>query len=140
MRPVRWGLIGTGEISRNFAADLTSATGSRRLAVASRSASRGAAFAAECAVERAYASVDALLDDPDVDVVHIGTPHGTHRALALRALGAGKPIVVEKPIGLNRAEVEEISDAAASAGLFAMEAMWMKFKPELPKGACTGAG
>lgn len=129
MPSIGWGLIGTGEVSRSFAADLTYETGSRRVAVASRDARRAGAFARESRVERAYQGLEALLADPEVDVVHIGTPHGTHRDIALSALAAGKHIVVEKPIALNRSQAEEIASAAASAGLFAMEGMWMKFNP-----------
>ncbi|NKF30817.1 Gfo/Idh/MocA family oxidoreductase, partial [Pseudomonas sp. BGM005] len=85
------------------------------------------AFAAEALFDRGYGSVETLLSDPEIDVVHIGTPHGTHHALALEVLSAGKHVVVEKPIGLNRAEVADIRDTARAAGLFAMEGMWMKF-------------
>lgn len=129
MTLTNWGLIGTGEITGSFAADLTPETGSRRLAVASRDADRASAFAVEHGIDRPYAGVDALLADPDVDVVHIGTPHGTHRDLALQVLGAGKHVVIEKPIALDRGQAEEIHAAAAEAGLFAMEGMWMKFNP-----------
>lgn len=129
MTLIRWGLIGTGAVSRSFAEDLTETAGSYRLAVASRTQERARQFAVEVGFERSYGDLEDFLADPDIDIVHIGTPHGTHRDLAIRALAAGKHVVVEKPIGLNRAEAEEIRDAAQAAGRFAIEGMWMKFNP-----------
>lgn len=127
--PLRWGVVGTGEVSRSFSADLTEATGSRRRAVASREASRASDFAREFGFDRAHGSLDALLQDGEVDVVYVGTPHGTHHDIAVACLRAGKHVVVEKPLARNSAEVEHITSVAAEEGLFAMEGMWMKFSP-----------
>jgi predicted dehydrogenase len=126
---VSWGVIGTGDISRSIAADLLLVAGTRRHAVASRSAERARAFAGELGFARAYGDVDELLGDPAVDIVYIGTPPATHRDLALRALRAGKPVLVEKPAGVSGDEVAEIAEEARRRGLFAMEAMWMRFNP-----------
>jgi predicted dehydrogenase len=124
---VRWGVVGTGEVSRSFAADLTEATGSRRLAVASRDQQRANQFAGDCGFERAYSDLEGILADPDIDIVYIGTPHGTHRDIAIQTLRAGKHVLIEKPMAVDRAQAEEIRSVAAQVGRFAMEAMWMKF-------------
>ncbi|MHA7220422.1 Gfo/Idh/MocA family protein [Arthrobacter sp. MDT1-48-3] len=126
-KPVGWGVIGTGDVSRTIAPDFTLATGSRRAAVASRDADRAAQFAHDFAFERSHGNIEDLLEDPGIDAVYIATPHGTHREIALRALLAGKHVLVEKPIALNAEEAREIFQTASELGLFAMEAMWMKF-------------
>ena len=127
--PVRWGVVGTGDVSRGLAADITEAIGAHPHAVASRNATRAADFARDLGFERSYGGLDALLQDPEVDIVYIGTPHGTHHDIAIQALRAGKHVLVEKPIALNRAQAEHIAAVAAEEGRFAMEAMWMKFSP-----------
>lgn len=124
---IGWGLVGTGEVSRSFAADLTEPTGSRRSAVSSRDGNTARVFADEFAFARAHEGLDAILSDPDVDVLYIATPHGTHRDIAIQALEAGKHVLIEKPAALNGEQVAEIAAVARQEGLFAMEAMWMKF-------------
>src|SRR4029077_15235172 len=91
-------------------------------AVGSRSAERAAAFATAHAaavgrgqVPVAYGSYRALLDDPDLDVVYVATPHPHHRALALAALAAGKAVLVEKSFTVTPAATREVVEAARGA-------------------------
>jgi predicted dehydrogenase len=103
-------------------------------AVAARSADRAEAFAdrhgsTAGARPRTYADYRRLVEDPDVDVVYIATTHPMHREQALLAVGAGKPVLIEKPVCLNAADTAEVFEAAAAAGVFAMEAMWMRTNP-----------
>jgi predicted dehydrogenase len=133
---VRWGVAGPGPVAGKVMGDLVHVPGAVLTAVGSRSAERAAAFAAAHAsaggrgqVPAAYGSYRALLDDPDVDVVYIATPHPQHRALALAALAAGKAILVEKSFTVTPAATREVVAAAGAAGRFAMEAMWTRFCP-----------
>ena len=126
---LRWGVLGTGWIASRFVASLQASTTQRVVAVGSRTQASADAFAAAFSIERAFSPVDALVADPDVDVVYVATPHHLHREGALLAIEAGKHVLVEKPIGLNAAEAQEISAAAAAAGVFCMEAMWTLFLP-----------
>ena len=121
---LRWGVLGTGWIASRFVASLQAHTSQRVVAVGSRTQESADAFAAATGIERAFGPADALFADPDVDVVYVATPHHLHRDGALRAIEAGKHVLVEKPIGLNAAEAQEISAAADAAGVFCMEAMW----------------
>ena len=63
-----------------------------------------------------HASYEALVADPDVDVVYVATPHPMHHGGALLALHAGKPVLVEKPLTMNAAEAEELVAFAVLAG------------------------
>lgn len=131
LRDIRWAMVGTGDVSHSIAPDFSIARGANLVAVCSRSSERGAAFGEQHGIARVHDDFDRLLGDRDVDAVYIATPHGTHRELAIRALRAGKHILVEKPMALDTAEVEEVLQTARLGGLFAMEAMWMRFNPPI---------
>lgn len=127
---LRWGIIGPGWIAERFVGATQRNTTQTVLAVGSRGADRSAAFAAKHGIERSYGSYEALLADPDVDVVYVATPHHAHYPLAKLAITAGKPTVVEKPLALNAAQATELRDLAAANGVFLMEALWTLFLPK----------
>lgn len=127
---LRWGVLAPGRIAGSFATALHTQTDQRIVAVASRSPERAAAFAAEHGIPAVAADARALVADPTVDIVYIAAPHTQHRELALLAIAAGKPVLVEKPIGISAAEAREIADAASAAGVYALEAMWTRFQPK----------
>jgi predicted dehydrogenase len=126
---LRWGVLGTGWIASRFVASLRASTTQRVVAVGSRTQAGVDAFAADSSIERATSPATALVADPGVDIVYVATPHHLHRESALLAIEAGKHVLVEKPLGLNATEAQEISEAAATAGVFCMEAMWSLFLP-----------
>jgi predicted dehydrogenase len=103
------------------------------VAVAVGSRSQGAAdrFADTFGIATRHASYESLVADPDVDVIYVATPHPMHRDNALLALGAGKHVLVEKPFTMTAAEAREVVAAARKHGLFAMEAMWTRFLPDM---------
>ncbi len=127
---LRWGILAPGGIARDWARTVLGNTDQRIVAVASRSLDRAKAFAAEFDVARAYGDYAQLVADPDVDIVYIAAPHSQHRPLALLAIAAGKPVLVEKPLGLSGDDARVIVEAARAAGVFAMEAMWSRFLPQ----------
>ena len=127
-RPVRWGIVGTGSIAGLFAEDLPHTDGVLA-AVASRSQQRAQAFADTYGAQRAHGSYEALLDDGEVDVVYIATPHRQHHVIALAAIAAGKHLLVEKAFTCTLAGAREVVAAARRAGVFCMEAMWTRFQP-----------
>jgi predicted dehydrogenase len=126
---VSWGVVGPGRIAEGVVADARHVPGAEFVAVASRSAERAAAFAAKHGIARIHDSYQAIVDDPDVDVLYIATPHPQHRAVALAALRAGKAVLVEKSFTVTPEATREIVDVARSSGTFAMEAMWTRFHP-----------
>ncbi|WP_214466530.1 Gfo/Idh/MocA family protein [Microbacterium flavescens] len=129
---LRWGILGPGGIARAFASDLRVA-GLDLAAVGSRSTDTAAAFAADFDVARVHGSYEALVSDPDVDIVYIATPHPFHAEQAILALEHGKHVLVEKPFTLNAAEAAAVQAVAAERGLLAMEAMWTRYLPHMAR-------
>ncbi len=129
--PTRWGLIGTGLIADWFAKDLTVTDTGRAVAVGSRSQQAADRFADRFGIPNRHASYEALVSDPEVDVVYVATPHPMHHANTLLALDAGKPVLVEKAFTMTAAEARELVASARSKGLFLMEAMWTRFLPHI---------
>ena len=130
-RPVRWGFIGTGKIAQTFARDLALIDEGEVVAVGSRRRETADTFGDEFNVARRYDSYEALVSDPDVDAVYVGTPHPMHFENASLALHHGKPVLVEKAFTMNGAEALELVDLARQRGLFMMEAMWTRFLPHV---------
>lgn len=130
-RPVRWGIVATGGIAAQMARDLRDTDDAELVAVASRSQERADAFAAEHGVPRAHGDYRALLEDDEVDVLYVATPHRQHHAVALAALEAGTPMLVEKAFTMTEAGAREVLDAANARGVFVMEGMWSRFLPLL---------
>ncbi|MHA7135267.1 Gfo/Idh/MocA family protein [Oerskovia turbata] len=128
---VRWGILGAGNIAGSFAEAVRDHTRGRVVAVGSRDRVRAERFATEHGIHTTYANYVELVDDPQVDVVYVATPHSHHREHALLAIAAGKHVLVEKAFTRNEAEAREILDAARAAGVFVMEAMWTRFLPHV---------
>jgi predicted dehydrogenase len=129
--PLRWGLIGTGWIADSFAADLAFTDSGRVVAVGSRRMDTADRFADRFDIPNRHASYEALVADPDVDVVYVATPHPMHHPDTLLALRAGKPVLVEKSFTMNAAEARELVAVARAEKLFLMEAMWTRFLPHI---------
>jgi predicted dehydrogenase len=127
---LRWGILATGGIARLFASDLVR-NGFQVQAVGSRAQAAADSFAADFDIPTAHGSYEALVADPDVDVVYVSTPHPFHADNAALALNAGKHVLIEKPIALNAREARAIFDLAASKNLLALEAMWTRFLPHM---------
>ena len=104
--PLRWGILGPGGIANAFAWSVREATRSQVVAVGSRDADRASIFARRHGVARSYGSYEALVADAGVDAVYVATPHSEHRAHALLALSAGKPVLVEKAFTRSLAETD----------------------------------
>jgi predicted dehydrogenase len=128
-RPIRWGIIGAGWIAEQVCQNIDLTSGNVVAAVAARDGHRAASFAAKHGGGRSYDSYQALVDDDEVDVVYVATTHPNHRDHALLAIEAGKAVLIEKPVALNTADAREVFEAATSADVFAMEAMWMRTNP-----------
>ena len=116
-RIVQVGLVGTGEIGRVHANNLARRTpGAQVVAVMDIDSERLEAVAAECGAARTYTDASALIDDPDIDAVVIATPDATHADLTLACIGAGKPVLCEKPMATSAADANHILQAEQAEG------------------------
>lgn len=127
---LRWGIIGTGGIAESQVADLL-ANGFTVTAVGSRTQAKADEFAARFGIPTAHGSYEALVADPDVDVVYVATPHPMHFADATLALDAGKHVLVEKAFTINAGQAKQLVDLAETKGLVVLEAMWTRFLPHM---------
>jgi predicted dehydrogenase len=128
--PMRWGVVAAGWIADRFVRSLQQHTDQTVVAVAARNAERAAAFAQTHGLERSHSTPEQMLSAVDLDVVYVATTHPAHLPMALLSLEAGKPTVVEKPLGLNASEARRIADAAGQARVLCMEALWTLFLPK----------
>lgn len=117
MKTVNWGIVGCGNVcERKSGPAMYKTPHSALAAVMRRDAEKVADFARRHNVPKSYTDAAALIADPEVDIVYVATPPGTHRELAVQALEAGKPVYVEKPMAMNHAECLEMIAAAEKAG------------------------
>lgn len=126
---IRWGILGPGSIAHPFADGLRALPDARLVAVGSRNKARAQAFADQFQIPNRHDTYEALVADPDVDVIYVATPHSFHREHCLLALRAGKAVLCEKPFTINAAEAQEVVAEARSRHLFLMEGMWSRFYP-----------
>jgi predicted dehydrogenase len=118
MRPLRWGILGCGDIAaKTFAPCLLASPLCELTAVARRNGAEARAFAARFGVPHWHSDDAALLAREDVDAVVIATPPHRHRDQTLAAAAAGKHVLVEKPMALTPAECHEMIDACRAAGV-----------------------
>lgn len=130
MDKLRWGILATGGIAEAFVQDLKTA-GLEVGAVGSRSEGSAEKFAQKYGIARAHGSYEALVADPEIDIIYVATPHPYHAPCVKLALGGGKHVLVEKPFTLNAGEAKEIAALAHEKGLVLLEAMWTRFLPHI---------
>lgn len=131
--PLRWGIIGTGNIASQFARGLASLPDATLAAVGSRSQSSADAFGDQFAVPRRHSSYEALANDPGIDVVYVSTPHALHYQNTMMCLESGKAVLCEKPFALNAAQTAAMITLARKQRLFLMEAVWTRFLPVMQR-------
>jgi len=132
-RPIRWGILGSGRIARKFAADLKYVKDSELIAIGSRSIESAESFANEFPVAYKHASYEALVQNDEVDVIYIATPHNLHYENTLLCLNNNKAVLCEKPFAMNISQAKAMIELAREKKLFLMEALWTKFLPHYNK-------
>ncbi|XZJ12886.1 Gfo/Idh/MocA family protein [Clostridium perfringens] len=128
MKKLKWGILGPGNIARDFAQALNSVNG-EVYAVASRNKERAEKFARENNVKKAYGSYDEIIKDKDIDVVYIATPHSNHYEYIIKSLNNNKHVLCEKAITVNERELEEALKIAREKNLVLEEAMTLFHMP-----------
>ncbi len=131
--PLRVGILGAANIARSFVAGVKLSNRVTVSAVASRDADKARAFARELAIARHFGSYEALLADRDIDAVYIPLPNSLHAEWSIRAAGAGKHVLCEKPLSASAAEARAMFDAARRHGVHLVEGYPYRAQPQTLK-------
>lgn len=125
---MNFGIIGTGMIGGFHAKAIEAMTGGELLGAADRSFERTRAFAQKYNTQ-AYDSVDAMLADPAIDIVTVGTPSGAHFDPTMAAIAAGKHVIVEKPLEVTTERIDQMIAAAKAQGVTIAAVLNRRFHP-----------
>ena len=132
-RPLNWGLLSTARINRALIHPLHASNRTFLLGAASRTQSSADAYAREWKIPRAYGSYEALLADPEIDVVYNPLPNHLHAEWTIKALRAGKHVLCEKPLALSLPEVDAMMTASKETGKILAEALMYRHHPQTLK-------
>jgi predicted dehydrogenase len=130
---LRWGVLGTGRITRALIAALRASPRNEVVAAASRTGARAEEFAREWALPRAFGGYEAMLDDPGIDVVYNALPNHLHAEWTIAAARRGKHVLCEKPLAITVEEVDRMAEAARAAGVVVTEAFMYRHHPQTLK-------
>ncbi|MDX9992562.1 MAG: Gfo/Idh/MocA family oxidoreductase [Anaerolineales bacterium] len=130
---LRWGLLSTAKINAALFKPLAKSKRNTLFAVASRSLENAQAYAAQHHIPRAHGSYEALLADPEVDVIYNSLPNHLHAEWSIKALAAGKHVLCEKPFALTLAEVDQMAEAAEKSAKILAEAFMYRTHPQTLK-------
>lgn len=125
------GVCGSGTIA-SWISDILNQLGSKDIVlygVASAFEEQLKNFAEKYGYKKTYPSYEEMMADPDIDVIYVAIPNHLHMEVALKAIEAGKNVIVEKPFAVNYEQAKKMIDAAAQKGVFITEALWPLFLP-----------
>lgn len=122
-------IIGPGAIARKMATTINAMDTATAYAVASRNLDKAQAFAQEFGFVQAYGSYEALLSDPNVELVYVCTPHSHHYRCVKLCLEAGKHVLCEKAFTVNACQAKELITLARNRHLLLAEAIWTRYLP-----------
>lgn len=114
---IGWGIIGTGRISSAMTEAIARSSGASAVAVVSRNPERARDFASAHEIPHAFASLAALLDQKDVDIVYVASPNALHREHTLAAAAARKHVLCEKPMAPDVSSCREMIATCAEYGV-----------------------
>lgn len=134
MKTIRWGIIGCGNVTESKSGPgFQKARGSALVAVMRRNRDRAEDYARRHGVPRWYDDAGRLIHDPEVDAVYIATPPSSHKEYVCAVARAGKPVYVEKPMGLNHAEGAAMIEACERAKVPLFTAFYRRALPRFLK-------
>lgn len=129
MKTFRVGIIGAGWIAHKMTISLAPLDGYEVSAIASRSLEKATIFAREHDIDKAYGSYEELVNDKDIDLVYIATPHSHHFDHAMLAIKHHKHVLVEKAFTANARQASILIETAKSENVFITEAIWTRYMP-----------
>ncbi len=126
---LRWGILGTGNIARQFCTGVSASRCGKLACVGSRSADSASTFASAFRIPTAFGSYEQVLSASDIDAVYVSLPNSLHREWTIKALRAGKHVLCEKPFAADANEAHEMLDVANSTGRVLIEAFMYRTHP-----------
>jgi predicted dehydrogenase len=132
MNTLKWGILGPGAIALDFAKAIIEVNGSV-YAVGARNLEKAEAFASAYHIEKIYGNYEEMLNDPEIDVVYIATPHSNHYEHIMKSLHNNKHVFCEKAITVNSKQLREIANVAEQKNLVVAEAMTIYHMPLFKK-------
>lgn len=127
---LNWGILSTARHADGaYVPAIQDSRNGHVFAVASRDEAKAKAFAEKHGIERIHGSYDALLNDPEVDVIYNPLPNGMHAEWSIKAVEAGKPVLCEKPLCGNASEAEAMQAAVERTGKLIAEAYMYRLHP-----------
>lgn len=130
---LNWGLLSTARINRALIPALRASKRNQLVAVGSRAQESADNYAREWKIPQAYGSYEALLADPQIDVIYNPLPNHLHAEWTIKAVEAGKHVLCEKPLALNVEEVNAMQEAARKHGRVIAEAFMYRHHPQTLK-------
>ena len=130
---LKWGLLSTARINSALIPPLRASKRNQLAAVASRSQESAEDYARQWKIPGAYGSYEALLADPEIDVIYNPLPNHLHAAWSIKAVEAGKHVLCEKPLALSVQEVDAMKSAASRHGRVIAEAFMYRHHPQTLK-------
>ena len=126
---MKLGVLGAGSIAAFVSNTLRQMEQIECYAVGSKSQERADRFAKENGYAKAYGSYEALVSDPEVELIYVATPHANHFENMMLCIEHGKPVICEKSFTINAEEAEQVRIAAAEKGVYVTEAIWPRYMP-----------
>ena len=128
-----WAILGCGKIARKFVQDLSLLENANLYAAASRNLDNAKEFATDFGFEKAYGSYKEMVEDPEVDIVYIATPHAMHMEHSILCMEHKKAVLCEKAFAMNTKEVDRMIKVSQENDTFLMEAFWTIFSAKFLK-------
>ena len=131
---IRWGMIGAGSVTElKSAPAFNKVPHSRLVAIMRRDSAKAEDYARRHHVPRWYRDAGELINDPEVNAIYVATPPSSHASFAIRAMQAGKPVYVEKPMALNYQQCREMIRVSEETGMPLFVAYYRRSLPAFLK-------
>lgn len=127
---INWGIIGCGNVTEVKSGPAFNKVGNSRLiAVMRRDKALAEDYARRHNVPKVYSDANDLINDKDINAIYVATPPGSHMEYAIASIKAGKPVYIEKPMGINHAECLKINETAQQYGVPVFVAYYRRALP-----------
>jgi xylose dehydrogenase (NAD/NADP) len=127
---LNWGLLSTAHINRALIPPLRNSERNELIAIASRDEDKARAYAKKWDIPKFFGSYEAMLADPEIDVIYISLPNSLHAEWTIRAVQSGKHVLCEKPLAISVDEVDAVREAADRWGVIVAEAFMYRHHPQ----------